>query len=84
MTAAEVEDWETSIGRPTRTARTCIHHWVIDEPNGAPLLAGTCKQCGVTREFYAAEQPTAIQDIHRSVIGGRKRTPRIAAWKEAS
>ncbi len=29
---------------------TCIHHWMIDSPNG-PISTGTCKLCGVESEF---------------------------------
>ena len=31
-------------------ASDCVHHWVIDEPNG-PTSNGTCKVCGAAREF---------------------------------
>ena len=29
---------------------TCMHHWVIDTPNG-PLSEGVCQRCGEKREF---------------------------------
>ncbi|MCH7800956.1 MAG: hypothetical protein IIC24_05350 [Chloroflexi bacterium] len=28
----------------------CMHHWVIDQPNG-PTSEGVCKICGMTQEF---------------------------------
>lgn len=31
-------------------ASDCMHHWMIDEPNG-PTSNGICKVCGATREF---------------------------------
>ena len=37
---------------PERTiqAATCVHHWMIDAPNGREST-GTCKRCGVKRSF---------------------------------
>ena len=29
---------------------SCVHHWVIDPPNGA-VSQGHCKACGETKEF---------------------------------
>ena len=29
---------------------SCAHHWLIAAPNG-PTSAGTCKNCGTTRDF---------------------------------
>lgn len=29
---------------------TCVHHWIIDEPEG-PVSKGYCKKCGEEREF---------------------------------
>ena len=28
----------------------CIHHWLLDQPNG-PMSSALCKLCGVTEEF---------------------------------
>ena len=28
----------------------CVHHWVLDQPNG-PLSAALCKLCGGKEEF---------------------------------
>ena len=38
----------------------CMHRWRIDEPDGSPLLPGTCRLCGSERLFKAAltEGPT--------------------------
>lgn len=33
---------------------SCVHHWVIDPPNG-PTSVGVCKNCGEEREFPNAE-----------------------------
>lgn len=29
---------------------TCVHHFIIDEPNG-PTSKGKCKKCGLESEF---------------------------------
>ena len=29
---------------------SCIHHWVIETPQG-PTSRGICKKCGLVREF---------------------------------
>ena len=41
--AAVSEQSETSTGE-------CVHHWVIDPPNGA-VSQGRCKTCGEEKEF---------------------------------
>lgn len=35
----------------TTIHNNCRHHWVIETPNG-PLSHGTCKVCGLERDFY--------------------------------
>lgn len=32
----------------------CRHHWLIETPNGNPMNLGTCKHCGLVKEFRAA------------------------------
>jgi hypothetical protein len=34
----------------TAQAATCVHHWLIEAPNGRES-AGRCKRCGVSRSF---------------------------------
>lgn len=29
---------------------SCVHHWVIETPQG-PTSQGVCKKCGLVREF---------------------------------
>ena len=29
---------------------TCVHHWLLSDPNG-PTCMGLCKKCGATREY---------------------------------
>jgi len=33
--------------------KTCVHHWVINSPNG-PSSSGSCRHCGAAREFLNA------------------------------
>jgi hypothetical protein len=40
----------TATEQPEATAEGCVHHWVIDPPNGA-VSKGRCKACGEEREF---------------------------------
>lgn len=35
------------------SADKCIHHYVIDTPNGS-MVIGTCRKCGHAREFITA------------------------------
>jgi len=34
----------------TTKPKTCVHHWVIDPPNGR-YSEGVCQKCGQVREF---------------------------------
>ena len=34
----------------------CVHHWVIDMPNGR-TSQGVCKNCGDTSEFFNSYDP---------------------------
>jgi hypothetical protein len=43
--AAEVEETTASV-----VEGGCVHHWVIDPPNGA-VSKGHCKACGEENEF---------------------------------
>lgn len=27
----------------------CVHYWILGDP--APVVSGTCKRCGVSRDF---------------------------------
>lgn len=36
--------------QPEATSDGCVHHWVIDPPNGA-VSKGRCKACGEEKEF---------------------------------
>jgi len=37
------------------TAEECVHHWVLDQPNG-PTSSGRCKHCGTKEEFRNSMQ----------------------------
>lgn len=30
------------------------HHWILDEPSGAPTVKGRCKRCRKVRHFATA------------------------------
>lgn len=34
----------------------CVHHYRLPSPDG-PLVTGTCKHCGASREFKASSDP---------------------------
>ena len=36
--------------QPEAASDGCVHHWVIDPPNGA-VSKGSCKVCGEEKEF---------------------------------
>ena len=36
--------------KPPVAKGTCVHHWLIETPNGREST-GVCKRCGVTKEF---------------------------------
>ena len=41
----------------TAVEAECMHHWMIDSPNG-PTSKGTCKLCGQESEFRNSAQGT--------------------------
>lgn len=41
---------KTKSATKTRKAANCVHHWIIDAPNGRESV-GSCKHCGVTKGF---------------------------------
>ena len=48
-TATETEPVETEqAAQPS--AKTCVHHWRIEEPNGRESQ-GVCKRCGAVKSF---------------------------------
>tara|TARA_Y100000590_G_scaffold407766_1_gene498318 strand:- start:4063 stop:4251 length:189 start_codon:yes stop_codon:yes gene_type:complete len=38
------------VSNETQTDSQCVHHWVIEKPNG-PVSYGKCKNCGEHSEF---------------------------------
>ena len=45
----------TEARTPTKAQLTCVHHWMIESPNGR-TSAGMCKRCGVSRDFANATE----------------------------
>lgn len=55
------------------SARNCVHHWVIETPNGRES-GGVCKRCGAHKSFSNSteqvmwEQTNTLRnDLNRSV-----------------
>lgn len=45
--------------------RACVHHWLIETPNGA-MSRGCCKRCGASRAFgNAFEYPRPREENRR-------------------
>lgn len=55
-TTQEVRDGDTSLEVEEEADHG--HHWLIESPNG-PTSVGTCKVCGVIREFKNSIQITS-------------------------
>ena len=62
-----------------RKASNCVHHWIIDAPNGRES-AGTCKHCGIEKGFSNStesvmwEQTNTLRnDVRESKPGASSR-----------
>ena len=44
------------IERPKNIPGSCVHYWIIDEPEG-PISQGVCRICGAQREFSNVFDP---------------------------
>lgn len=33
---------------------TCVHHWVLETPNGTPAVGAVCKKCGAEKLMRAS------------------------------
>ena len=61
--------------RPTATvvAATCVHHWMIEAPNGRESF-GRCRRCGVEKAFTNSseavmwEQTNTLRNSLRSGV----------------
>lgn len=51
------------------------HHWVVEPPNGKPLLDGECKFCGEYRENYYAASDWWLDDIRDKKKVDKKSNP---------
>jgi hypothetical protein len=54
----------------------CVHHWVIDPPNGA-VSEGRCKSCGEKKEFRNSFE-------YSSWYGNKSPAPKAAAKAAAA
>jgi hypothetical protein len=41
---------ESKTATSARKIANCVHHWIIDAPNGRESV-GSCKHCGVSKGF---------------------------------
>ena len=61
----------------TAQASTCVHHWLIEAPNGRESQ-GRCKRCGVVKAFTNSteavmwEQTNTLRNTVRSGIRASK------------
>lgn len=61
----------------TAQAATCVHHWIIDAPNGRESV-GRCKRCNIVRSFTNSteavmwEQTNTLRNSIRSGVRASK------------
>ena len=66
--------------RPTDSAPTCVHHWLLSEPV-AGAITGRCKRCGGVRSFPATPEGVEQFDDYRELTQAR---PILASSEELS
>lgn len=57
---------------------TCVHHWVVESPDGRRELPGKCKKCGLERLF----EPGLVMDVKshhwkKDMVDKARRVPRV-------
>lgn len=55
----------------------CVHHWLLERPNGATTKA-VCKKCGAEREF-----PSAAEEQEQSAYYKARAKGRQSRWNGA-
>jgi hypothetical protein len=65
---------ETTAAEAKASDDDCVHHWVIDPPNGA-VSQGSCKSCGEKKEFRNSFE-------YSSWYGNKSPAPKGAAKAE--
>lgn len=56
---------------------TCVHHWVIDPPEGRASI-GTCKKCGTSEEFRNSfPDQGAFYSFEKKRLGKDPLPPRV-------
>ena len=63
---------------PKKSRKACVHHWVIESPNGRES-AGHCKRCGRTRNFANATENVMWEHtntLRSSPTSGLRNLPR--------
>lgn len=61
----------------TAQAATCVHHWIIDAPNGRESV-GRCKRCNIVRSFTNSTEAVMWEQTNtlRNDLGRSIRVPR--------
>ena len=72
---ATMEQTTTIERRPTQA--TCVHHWVIESPNGRESR-GKCKMCGKAKVFANSNENVMWEQTNtlRNDLGRSVRVPR--------
>ena len=52
------------------TVKECVHHWIIESPDGRRQSPGTCRKCGA--EGSSSNSPTFIFGVSRDWLAVRK------------
>lgn len=55
-----------------QSVKSCVHRWIIDTPNGAENVQGTCRRCGVNRQFVAAGKDPTARDFQMPFTYSKK------------
>jgi hypothetical protein len=61
-----------------RKASNCIHHWIIDAPNGRES-AGVCKHCGIEKGFSNSTESVMWEQTNTLRNDVRESTPGAAS-----
>ena len=56
---------EKNILKPQTKQKQCVHHWIIESPDG-PTSFGICKKCGLVKEFLNNWQDSLINGNNHS------------------
>lgn len=78
MSRTTAKSQPRSSGATRKASKNCVHHWIIDAPNGREST-GTCKHCGVEKGFSNStesvmwEQTNTLRNDVRESTGASSR-----------